>query len=546
MSYHILFTAFLTICLLNGTAQMKEKVDLIIRNGVIYTVDSSNFRAEAMAIRQGKIFSVGTNKSISDQFTGVNEIDLEGKYVFPGFIDAHCHFIGYALSLKYVDLTGCKSFDEVLQRLKKAGRPAAGKWLVGRGWDQNLWSDKKFPDNSLLNVLYPEVPVMLIRIDGHVVLANQAALKKAGIGLKNSFGSGQVEIKNGRLTGILSENAADFMREAVPEPTGMEFNNLVKTAEQACFEVGLTMVSDAGLDYDQVMAIDSLQRSGWLKMQVYAMLTPNPKNLLEFVTKEPFITSQLIVRSIKIYMDGSLGSRTAKLKQPYSDEPTGSGMVVTSPDTIRSLCNLAYKFGYQVNTHCIGDSANALILKIYGETLKGKNDLRWRVEHAQVVDPADMHFFSDFSIIPSIQSTHATSDMKWAEKRLGAQRIKGAYAYKSLMNQNGWIANGTDFPIESISPLNTFYAAVARQDLDGYPTGGFLMENALSREDALRSITIWAAKADFWEQSKGSLSVGKDADFVVLDQDIMQIPIRNVLTTTVLQTFIMGEEVHHK
>lgn len=546
MCYNILFSSLLAIWLFNGNTQMKDKIDLIVTNGTIYTVDADNSRAEAMAIHNGKIIAVGTNKSISERFTGSRAIDLKGKYIYPGFIDAHCHFIGYALGLQYVDLLGCKSFDEVLLRLKGAGSQFPGKWIVGRGWDQNIWPNKNFPDNSQLNTLYPDVPVMLIRVDGHVVLANHAALKIAGLGLANKFGSSQVETKNGRLTGILSENAADLMRETVPAPQGPEFKSLVKTAEQHCFAVGLTMVSDAGLDYYQVMEIDSLQQSGKLNMQVYAMLAPTEKNMNEFVKKGLFKTDKLVVRSIKIYVDGSLGSRTARLKQPYSDASSASGIVVTPPDSIKELCKIAYKYGYQVNTHCIGDSANSLILKIYGEILKGRNDLRWRVEHAQVVDPADIHFFGDFSVIPSVQATHATSDMRWAESRLGPVRIKGAYAYKSLLDQNGWIPNGTDFPIENISPLFTFYAAVARRDQEGFPEGGYMMENALSRDEALRSITIWAAKADFMENSKGSLEVGKDADFVVLDQDIMQVPIKNIPNLQVFQTFISGEKMFQK
>ena len=542
MSYTIIFSSLLTLWFFNGRTPMKEKVDLIVTNGTIYTVDAINSHSEAMAVHHGKILAVGTKKSITDNYEGSEVIDLKGKYIYPGFIDAHCHFFGYALGLQYVDLLGCKSFDEVLARLKKSGNHSPGKWLVGRGWDQNLWTDKNFPDNGLLNTMFPDIPVMLIRVDGHVVLANQEAIRRAGLGLANRFGDGQVEIKHGRLTGILSETAADLMRETVPEPKGGELINLIKRAEQQCFAVGLTTVSDAGLELHQVRILDSLQKRGFLKMQVYAMLTPTADNIQTFVKNGPYLTHNITVRSIKLYADGSLGSRTARMKHPYADAPT-SGIIVTSPDSIRELCNLAYKYGYQVNTHCIGDSANNLILKIYGEILRGRNDRRWRIEHAQVVDPADIHLFGDYSVIPSVQATHATSDMKWAGERLGPERIHGAYAYKSLMKQNGWIANGTDFPIENISPLFTFFAAVARTDHDGFPEGGYMVDNALSRIEALRSITIWAAKADFLEPSKGSLEVGKDADFVILDQDIMLIPVRNVPRIKVLETFIRGVRV---
>ena len=525
---------------------MKQKVDLIVKNGVIYTVDSLNSMVEALAIVDGKILAVGSTVLIEEGYRSDEVVDLQGKSVFPGFIDSHCHFIGYALGLQYIDLTGSTSYDEVLSRVKEGVSSGRGEWIVGRGWDQNLWKNKIFPDNSELNELFPDVPVMLIRIDGHVALANNEALKRAGIGTDHRFSDGQVETKNGKLTGILSEMAADMIRGAVPQPRGEVFAALLERAQEQCFSVGLTTVSDAGLEYEQVLVLDSLQKSGRIRMHVYGMLSPTEKNIRTFVKNGPFKTDKLIIRSLKIYADGSLGSRTARLKQPYSDDKAVSGIIVTSPDSIHALCRLAFDHGYQVNTHCIGDSANSLILNIYRQYLKGKNDLRWRIEHAQVVDPGDFALFGDYAIIPSIQATHATSDMYWAENRVGPERIRGAYAYKELLLQNGWIANGTDFPIEHISPLYTFYASVARKDLKGFPEGGFQMNNALTREDALRSVTIWAAKADFLEKEKGSLEAGKDADFVILDQDIMQILTRNVLTTKVLQTFIMGEEVHHK
>ena len=543
MNRKTIISSMLLCCFINGFAQMKEKVDLIVTNGVIYTVDSRNSTAGSMVIKNGKILAIGKDRIISDGYQADSTIDLGGKAVFPGFIDAHCHFLGFALGLQFIDLRGSKSFEEVLQRLQTKKGTVATQWIVGRGWDQNLWVGKHFPDNNQLDQLFPKTPVMLIRVDGHVVLANRAALTLAGIGKDHHFKAMEVEVKDGRLTGILSETAADLMRDAVPKPNGKELIDLVKEAEQQCFSKGLTIVSDAGLDHSQVKFIDSIQRSGILNMQMYCMLTPTKKNLKEFVKNGPYITDKLMVRSIKVYADGSLGSHTAALKHSYTDEPYGSGIIVTTPDSLRLLCKLALEHGYQVNTHCIGDSANKLVLDIYGSFLKGRNDHRWRIEHAQVVDPADLHLFGEYSVIPSVQATHATSDMYWAERRLGPIRIKGAYAYKLLLRQNGWIANGTDFPVENISPLFTFYASVTRQDLQGFPEGGFQMENSLSREETLRSITIWAAKADFMEKQKGSLEVGKDADFIILDQDIMRIPVRSIPDIKVIKTFIGGKEV---
>jgi hypothetical protein len=281
-----------------------------------------------------------------------------------------------------------------------------------------------------------------------------------------------------------------------------------------------------------------------LHLRVYAMLNPTPENIQNYISKGPLLTDKLFVRSIKLYADGSLGSRTALLKSPYADDPLTCGIRVIDPDSARSICTLALQNGYQVNTHCIGDSAVRLMLEIYAGFLKGKNELRWRIEHAQVVDPADIHWFGDYSIVPSVQATHATSDMNWAKERLGAGRLKGAYAYKTLLQQNGWLPNGTDFPIENISPLLTFYAAVARQDLHGFPPAGFMAENALTREEALRSITLWASKAGFTEKVNGSLEPGKNADFVILDGDIMTLPVAAIPSVKVLATYIDGVKVY--
>ncbi len=521
---------------------MKEKADLIVRNAVIHCTDDHNRIAGAMAVRDGRVLATGSGEEIAAKFGADRVVDMEGRHVYPGFIDAHCHFYGYAIGLQYIDLTGSRSFDEVLARLREGGQPASGKWLVGRGWDQNLWPVKEFPDNHRLDEIWPGVPVMLIRIDGHVVLASSEALRRAGISSGHKFDPAQVQEKEGRLTGILSETAADVMRNAVPEPEGGELESLLARAERNCLDAGLTMVADAGLDLHQLENVRRMQHAGGLHMHIYAMLTPTVETLNAFLPSGPMLENKLTVRSVKIYADGSLGSRTARLKKPYADDPSTSGIMVTLPDSIISLCKVAYEKGYQVNTHCIGDSATHLVLSIYAGFLKGKNDLRWRIEHAQVVDPPDMHLFGDYSVVPSVQATHATSDMRWAADRLGEERMAGAYAYRSLLQQNGWIPNGTDFPIEHISPLKTFFAAVARKDESGYPEGGFGPGEALTREEALKSITIWAARSCFTEKSKGSLEPGKDADFVVLDGDLMTVPEMKIPGIRVTGTWIAGEQ----
>lgn len=529
----------------SGHITTKEKADQIFTNGVIYTVDGKNTLVSAMAVAGGKVLAAGSAADIGQRFESSQTIDLQGSFVYPGFVDAHCHFFGYALGLQYADLNGSKSFEEVLERIRPGAGDSHDRWIVGRGWDQNLWPVKEFPDNSRLNELYPDRPVVLMRVDGHALLANRAALAIAGIGTDNKYGPEQAEIRSGILTGILRENAADAMRAAIPQPTGNELQGLIGRAAAACHNVGLTAVGDAGLSYPDVLLLDSLQRTGFLRMNIYAMLTPTPENISHFVMKGPFHTDRMVVSSIKVYADGSLGSRSALMKRPYSDDPSTSGIQVTSADSIKSLCKLAFKYNYQVNTHCIGDSAARLVLEIYGGFLKGKNDRRWRIEHAQVVDPKDVNLFGRYSVIPSVQATHATSDMRWAGDRLGAERVRGAYAYRDLMMQNGWLANGTDFPIEQISPLLTFYAAVARRDVNGWPENGFQPENALSREDALRSVTSWAARACFLDGA-GSLEPGKDADFVVLDRDIMTIPADQIPGTRVVATYLRGERFIQK
>lgn len=534
--------------LINSCSMTKNKADLILINARIHTVDSVLTVAEAMAVTSGKVVATGTKIEILERFTAEKMLDAGGKPVYPGFIDAHCHFYGYALNFRSVNLNGCISFEEVIGRIRKPGQYRPGEWVAGRGWDQNLWINKDFPDRKQLDELFPENPVVLTRIDGHVVLANKLALQKAGIEVNNSFNRGEVDVKNGRLTGILSEKAADHMRNIIPKPNKEELLSLLARAREKCFAAGLTTVSDAGLDMETADLFDELSSGADSSMmiRIYAMLDPSLQNIEKFVKNGPYKTAGLRISSVKVYADGSLGSRTALLKQPYYDMPCEYGIQVITADSLRKICKICLEYGYQVNTHAIGDSANKLVLDIYGEYLKEPNDLRWRIEHCQVVDPADLHKFKEFCIIPSIQATHATSDMGWAPDRLGPQRIDLAYAYKDLLNQNGWLANGTDFPIEQISPILTFYAAVVRKSINGNPEKGFLMKNALSREEALRSVTLWAAMAAFWDTEIGSLEPGKQADFVILDQDIMEVSPEMIPHTNVMSTWLSGKQVFRK
>ena len=537
---------FIFLLFIFSSMKPKPKIDLLIYNATVYTVDHDFSKVEAIAINHGKIVATGSSKNLSNTFDAHEKIDAEGKFIFPGFIDAHSHFFGYGLGLQEADLVGTTSWEDVLKRLKSFSEEHKNGWITGNGWDQNDWPVKEFPTNEKLNQLFPERPVILSRIDGHAAIANKKALELAGVKAGQKLEGGEVEMKDGKLTGILIDNATSIVYSKVPEPTASQLTTALQAAQKNCFADGLTTVADCGLDYESALFVDSLQKNNALKMRLYIMLSDRKKNF-DFLFKNGKIkTERLNVCSFKFFADGALGSRGACLLQPYSDKPEWSGFLLKPEEHFDSMARMIAKHGFQMCTHAIGDSANRMILKIYAKYLKGKNDRRWRIEHAQVVNKSDFHYFGDYNIIPSVQPTHATSDMYWAGERLGKERLKYAYANQELKNENGWIPLGTDFPVEDISPIKTFYAAVFRQDAKGWPAGGFQMENALSREEALRGMTIWAAKAGFEEQEKGSLEKGKFADFVLLDTDLMKASEKEVLNTKVLMTFVNGEKVFEK
>ena len=519
----IILAVFASILTFMTACNQKTPVDLIVHNANIYTVDDAFTKAQAFAVKDGKFVAVGDEETIMRQYTATEVIDAQGDAVYPGFMDGHCHFNGYGENLvRWADLKGCLSYEEVIERLKVHDSLYPAEWLLGRGWDQNLWDVAEFPDNEKLAEAFPDKKVLLTRVDGHAVLVSKEVLDLASIDENTKMDGGMAIVKDGRCTGVLLDNLADAAKALVPKmETALRVQALLK-AQENCMAVGLTSVTDAGLDIATINLIDSLQQTGQLKMHVNAMVNPDDETMDYFMNQGVIDKERLTVRSVKIYADGALGSRGAKLLEPYTDDPTNDGLILESDAFYRHVCQKAYNAGYQVCCHAIGDGGVHHILNIYSEYLKGKNDLRWRIEHSQTVSNADLQRFGEFSVIPSIQTTHCTSDMDWADERLG-ERIKTAYAYQQLLQQNGWVINGTDFPIEDISPIYTFYAAIARKHLDGTPAEGFQMENALSREQALRSITIWVAKGCFLEGQKGSIEIGKDADFVVLDRDIMTV-----------------------
>ncbi|MFP4046873.1 MAG: amidohydrolase [Bacteroidales bacterium] len=534
----------LPVIILTFSCSKKEKADLIISNATIYTVDNEFTKAEAAAIKDGKFIAVGSSKDIQQQFSAKNEKDLKGKFVYPGFIDAHCHFYGYSMNLRKVDLVGTQSVEEIIERLKEYKEEYDPEWILGRGWDQNDWEVKEFPHKKELDEVFPETPVYLTRVDGHAAYVNSAALKEAGISKAENIEGGKIHEKAGEPTGILIDNAMNLVSKNIPNPTKEEKIDAIKQGEDNCFQVGLTMVADAGLGYSEIHLLDSLQKEDLIKMNIYAMLSPTRENIDIFVKQGAYKTEKMHIKSIKLFADGALGSRGACLLEPYSDDPDNYGLIVTDTDSLEEFCQLAYENNYQVNTHAIGDSANRLMLNIYGNILDGENERRWRIEHAQIIHPEDFKLFGKHSIIPAINTTHATSDMHWAEERLGEERLKNGYAYKKLLKENSWLPNGSDFPVEHINPLYGFYAGVARKDLEGYPEDGFQKENALSRKEALKAMTIWAAKSCFQENERGSIQKGKEADFVVTEHDIMEMEEEKIPDTKVMETYIQGTKVY--
>lgn len=529
-----------------SSCNMKKEIDNIFYNGTFYLVDDSFSIASAMATDNGIILEIGDYSSLTKKYKPAEETDLKGKFVYPGFYDGHCHFLGFGLNLNQADLTGTTSFKEVIERLKEYQKENASGWIIGRGWDQNDWDNASFPNKDLLDKEFPNRPVFLTRIDGHAALVNSVALDISGITGQTTVHGGQVISENGEPTGILIDKAIDLVSTKIPEPGWDQKKDALLNAQKKCFAVGLTSVADAGLELEDIQIIRSMHNDSSLRMRIYAMLSPSEENIEQIVKKGTIQTDKLTVRSIKLYADGALGSRGALLLESYTDDPGNTGLQMHETGFYKEICKLAYEHDYQVNTHCIGDSANRLMLRIYADFLKEKNDRRWRIEHAQIVHPNDFSFFADFSIIPSVQTTHATSDMYWAAKRLGPERMKGAYDYQRLLQQNGWIVNGSDFPVESINPLLGFYAAVSRQDTAGYPDNGFQPEGKLTREQALRAMTIWPAKAGFEEHLKGSLEPGKVADFVVLNNDLMEIDLSEIPKLEIQQTYIDGKSVYSR
>ena len=524
----------------------KIEVDLISHNGIIYSLDDNNNVFEATAFKNGKIIDIGKTHQILNKYQSKNKLDLQGKIAYPGFIDAHCHFLYYGLQLAMVDLSSANSFEEIIEILKKNNDKNDGDWLIGYGWDQNQWKDKNWPNNELLNKNFNNINVVLNRIDGHAIMVNETAIKTAKVPIDTVVSGGYIEKINGKVTGLFMDNAMSLILEKIPEANEEQKKKALLKAQQDCISLGLTTVDIAGLNRKDIELINNLHKTGELKIKVYAMLSDNEENFQYFIDSigKPLKTTKLNVRSFKFFADGSLGSRGACLLKPYSDKKTTNGMLLQQQELFEKKLKKIKDFGFQACTHAIGDSTNRTILKSYGEILKTSNDFRWRIEHVQCISPEDIHLFKKYNIIPSVQPTHATSDFSWALLRLGKNRLTNCYRYQTLFEENRIIALGTDFPVEEINPIHTFYAAVFRKNKDGLPLNGFQKNESLNRLDALKGMTIWPALANFEENEKGSLEINKSADMIVLDKDILDENQKKILNTKVLYTIIDGEIVY--
>jgi predicted amidohydrolase YtcJ len=533
--------------------------DLVLTNGRIYTVDNARPIVSALAVGSGRVLFVGSDaeaRALAAPSTRV--IDLHGATVVPGIVDAHAHLLGLGNTLRRVNLAGSTSYQEVIDRVRawaKDVRP--GEWILGRGWDQNRWVDKQFPTHEALSRAFPTNPVVLTRIDGHALLANAKAMELAGITPASAEPSGGriLKLASGSPSGVFIDNAEELIGRAIPAATRAETRKAILAAIDECNRWGLTGIHDPGEDAETIAIYEELAKAGNYNLRNYVMLSDPGEPTSPAALNNPYLRrgpqsalydGHLWIRAIKLYADGALGSRGAALLAPYSDDPTNSGLLLSPPGHIRAWAETGLRRGFQVNVHAIGDRGNRIVLDAFDSALRTvpKADHRFRIEHVQVLSPQDIPRFARLGVIPSMQATHQTSDMRWAEARIGPERIRGAYAWRSLLSTGVVIPNGTDFPVEEVNPLLTFHAAVTRQDPTNSPPGGWYPEQRMTREEALQSMTIWPAYAGFQESMLGSLTPGKYADFVVLDRDIMRVPDTEILGTRVVSTWIGGKPVY--
>ena len=553
VSASLALLALATPALAQRAASSTARADLIVTGATIYTVDSLRPTAQALAVRGGRVLYVGTRDSaLALRGTATRVVDASGRTLIPGMVDAHAHLLGLGTSLRNVDLVGTKSYDEVIARVVARARELPkGSWILGRGWDQNDWSNQAFPTHEALSRALPNNPVVLERVDGHALLANARAMKLAGIArdTRDPDGGRLERDSSGAPTGVFVDNAQGLVERRVPELTHAELQDAVLRAVRETSRWGLTGIMDAGATRRTIDVYEALARQGRFTLRDYVLVHDDSTDLAHYFARGPqsaLYDGHLWIRGVKLYADGALGSRGAALLAPYSDAPQNSGLLVSAPAHIQAVTTEALRHGFQVATHAIGDRGNEVVLDAYEAALKAvpTPDARLRIEHAQVIAPTDIPRFHALGVIPSMQASHQTSDMYWAEKRLGPQRVRGAYAWRSLLNTGVIIPNGSDFPVERVNPLISFHSAVTRQDAENQPPGGWYPNERMTREEALKAMTLWPAMAQFQEKELGSLAPGKRADFVLLDQDIMTVAPERILDTKVVSTWLGGRAIY--
>ncbi len=541
---------FLLSSILFACTKPKQKVDLLILGPTIYTIDKDSSTYTAMAIDSGKIIALGNEANIIKKYTSDSIVKLPGKFIYPGLIDAHSHFYGLSRSMVTADLRGAKSEEEMIQKVVEFNSPEnqvnselKPLCIYGRGWDQNLWESKEFPTNEKLNELFPDILVCLTRIDGHAALVNQKVLDVAGIDENTKISGGEFVKKNGKLTGVLIDNAVDLVTSKLPTPDDFEMKLALQKAEEKCLSYGLTTVCDAGLDKEIIDIYDEMHKNDQLKIRIYAMANPTQPTLGWLLKNGPYKTARLHVHSVKYYMDGAMGSRGACLLGDYADQPGHKGFLLNPIDSLRALAIRLHDAKLQLNVHCIGDSANRVTLQTMAEVLGMDTNARWRIEHMQLISEEDLGYLKRYNIIPSMQPTHALSDGSWVIGRLGLWRLGLAYAIRTAMIQSGLVAFGTDFPVEEVNPFRTLYAAVAKEKASEF---SWLFFEKVDRYQALQAMTIWAAYAQFEENEKGSLEPGKLADFIVLDQDLLSVHQDSLVGLLPSRVYINGKLVAGK
>ncbi len=530
-----------------------DPADLIVTNARVYTVDDARPLVEAFAVKGGKVVFTGS-KAEANVYKGAatKVVDAGGRTVIPGMVDAHGHFAGLAQTLRAVDLTGTRSLAEVVQRVaEKAKTLPKGAWVIGRGWDQNAWGDTRFPTHEALSAAVPDHPVLLTRVDGHANFANAMAMQLAGVtkATQDPNGGKIQRDASGAPTGVFIDNAQGLVGSKVPELTRDEMRSALKDAIALMHSLGLVGVHDAGASRANIDLFEDMAQKGDLNLRLYVMIGDNAAALTHYFAMGPrsaLYNNQVWVRAVKLYADGAMGSRGAALLEPYSDDPNNTGLLVSAPAHIQEVAERGLANGFQINTHAIGDRGNRVVLDAYEKALAKvpAANHRFRVEHAQILHYDDIPRFAQLGVIPSMQASHQTSDMYWIGKRLGPTRLYGAYAWQSLLQTGVIVPNGSDFPVEQVNPLISFHSAISRQDARDYPAAGWFPEQKMSREDALRSMTLWPAYAGFQESLMGSITPGKLADFVILDQDIMRVPAELVLKTRVVATYVGGRAVY--